>query len=168
MALRLIRTRSPGNHYATEGFTLDIPALEPGDKLAVARDRRLGVTVVEFYTVVRRTATQIVCESAQWQTETRFRADGSQVGDTHTPMLRAPFDPRVLDALEAIRTEQYMHQIHKSWSTANRSGPTKLVRDMFPAEVAGLTAQFQTDLVRIRSAGVEWHALKEVATDAGS
>lgn len=165
MALRLKKITGSGTGYwATDGFTLDTSALEAGDKLATCMSRAIGSASVVMYTVLRRTATQIVCESESWNVEQRFREDGSRVGDARTPLLRAPFDPAVLDALERLRTEQYMNQLHKAWTTANRMGlGGTLARETFLAEVSGLTAQTQTDLVSIRSAIVEWAKLKEAA-----
>lgn len=159
MALKLrSKTGWVGN---TEGYALDVDALEPGDKVAMVHNTRFGGATTTVYTVTRRTRTWIICEGPSWQKEHKFRADdGSPVGDSHYSVLRAPFDPEVLDALESMRITEY-HRAHgRVLAKPHRDHDARMA---VLAESAELAIQAQNDLLGIRRAIAEWHAQKELA-----
>lgn len=159
MAVRLIR-KSGWN--TTDGFALDVSALEEGDPVAMVNRSHFGGARVQAHTVVRRTKTQIITTCRD--TEYRFRAeDGSPVGDSHYNSLRAMFDPEVLDALEVQRMAEYHRQADKLMAT---KAPCHDSRHLLLSEVIEAAAQAQRDLVEIRAAQHEWIAATKEKADA--
>lgn len=159
MALRL--KKGQRGFRSTDEYVLDMDALEAGDKVAMVHTSRMGGPSATMYTVVRRTKTQIIAEGPTWQKEFRFRAeDGSPVGDSHYSVLMAPFDPEVLDALEAMHMAEHHRALGKILARKTNNHDERM--DMLAAQ-SGLAARTQNDLLDIRKAVTEWHAQKDLA-----
>jgi hypothetical protein len=155
MAVKLIKSRH--NHYGAT-HELDPSALEPGDTVAWVH-RRSGYwagSSATLFTVSRRTKTQIICTNTSNGMEQRFREDGSPMGGGHYRTLQAPFDPEVLDAIESRRMEEWQDTQKKLIKDAKAGDHD--TRMSLLAEVAGLAAKVQNDLLDVRSAISEWHA----------
>lgn len=159
MAVKLVKAPK-GSWHTTDGYVLDCSALEAGDKTALHNNSRMGGASATVYTVVRRTKTQIITTDGRGQ-EIRFRAeDGSPVGESHYHVLRAMFDPEVLDALEQMRMRDFarhLEELMKGKTSCHDSRFLKL------ADVIDDAAQAQKDIVEIRTAQHEWIAAKELA-----
>lgn len=81
-------------------YTLDLSALAEGDRVATV-GRSIGAPDVTVWTVVRKTPTQVVCESGP-AGQARWRiSDGKQVGQSYGAALLPLDDDEVIEARQA-------------------------------------------------------------------